>query len=135
MIATIDARVDGAPDPGSLGTLEIKNVSSYVGQRWNEGQPPVEFTVQLQHQMLVTGDQWGSIAALIGGVFFVWCDIPRDDEFCELLVQDVQNFVKRVHDRRPPPPDDKQITTDFLQKLYAIEAPKRIELPIDLVDT
>lgn len=142
MIATIDAGVSGfGPDDQAArglalqghGTLEIKNVNSYVGQRWTGPQePPVEFMVQLQHQLLVTGDQWGSIAALIGGVFFVWADIRRDDEFIGLLVRDVEAFVQRVRDRRPPPADDSTMTAELLQRLYPREKARTIQLPVDL---
>jgi predicted phage-related endonuclease len=90
--------------------------------------------VQLQHQLLVTGDQWGSIAALIGGVFFVWADIERDAEFQQLLVRDVEAFVKRVRDRRPPEADDSTMTTELLQRLYPKEKPITIQLPVDLID-
>jgi len=135
LIATIDAGVLDLDAARGHGTLEIKNVNSYIGQRWTGPQePPVEFMVQLQHQLLVTGDKWGSIAALIGGVFFVWCDIERDDEFCALLVRDVEAFVKRIRDRRPPEADASEHTTELLQRLYPREKAVTIQLPIDLVD-
>lgn len=144
MIATIDAAVTGfAPNDTAAqeaqlkgpGTLEIKNVSSYIGQRWTGPQePPVEFMVQLQHQLFVTGDQWGSVAALIGGVMFVWADIPRDDQFIGLLLRDVEAFVQRVRDKKPPEVDASEHTREVLKRLYPRDEPITIQLPPDVID-
>ena len=67
MAASPDAiiRMAGREGPG---IAEIKNVD-YIQFRdkWTEGEPPVEYLLQLQHQLACTGYLWGAVVALVGG--------------------------------------------------------------------
>ena len=83
LMATLDrVIVDDARGPG---VLEIKTTHAAHREQWAE-EPPLPFLVQVMHQMAVTGYTWGSLAVLIGGQEFLWVDVPRNEEFIQLLV-------------------------------------------------
>lgn len=115
------------------GVLEIKNASSYVGERWKD-EPPIEFQVQVQHQLAVTGHRWGSIAALIGGCVFVWTDIMRDDTFIEKLRELERMFLDDVQAGREPVADGSDETKEFLRWLYPKDNGTSITLPPEWLD-
>ena len=138
MVAAVDRT---QRDPQTIardgeGILEIKNAHFFVGKTWLDTQePPPEFQVQLQHQLVVTGARWGSIAALIGGCRFVWADVPRDEEFIELLIQAEAEFWKRLTDGNPPDPDGTDATKKAIDRLFTRETSGQIiGLPPDIID-
>lgn len=138
MVASVDRYTINPerPDDGE-GVLEIKNAHFFVGKSWlDEQEPPLEFQVQLQHQLSVTGKRWGSIAAVIGGCRFVWADLPRDDEFIELLIQQEAEFWQRLKDQRPPEPDGSEQTSAAIAKLFRSEsaAGQIVALPPEYLD-
>jgi putative phage-type endonuclease len=131
-IASVDRFINGTREGGKLppngkltpGVLEIKNAHFFVSEMWSEennNEPPVEYQIQAQHQMMVTGCQWGSIAALIGGSKFVYADIPRDEEMIALLKAREAEFWQRVLDNRPPEADGSESARETLRKIYPRE--------------
>ena len=54
----------GRPKPG---LLQIKNVDRLVFMRWEDGQPPLQYQLQLQHELACAGYDWGVLAVLVGG--------------------------------------------------------------------
>lgn len=143
MIASVDrftaaVREDTTPAPAEgLGVLEIKNAHLFMADEWgpdNNNEPPVEYQVQAQHQLAVTGLQWCSIAALIGGVKFVWADIRRDDALIEKLIEIEAEFMERLHARRPPDADGSDATAATLKKLYPKDYGTSIDLPVEAIE-
>lgn len=49
------------------GLLQIKNVDWLVFKKWEDGQPPLQYQLQLQHELACTGYSWGAVAVLVGG--------------------------------------------------------------------
>ena len=49
------------------GLLQIKNVDRLIFMKWEEGQPPLQYQLQLQHELACTGYSWGALAVLVGG--------------------------------------------------------------------
>ncbi len=93
MLGTVDFDViDPKRGPG---ILEVKTLGLHRADEWCD-EPPVHYAVQLQHYMAVTGAQWGSFAALIGGQRFVWKDVERN--LFEVVVELGQlfGFVRAV---------------------------------------
>lgn len=137
MVATVDRWVMRDPrDPVAEqdGILEIKNAHFFMGDQWTD-EPPVEYQVQLQHQLAVTGLRWGSIAALIGGTRFVWADIERDDAFIEALVAEERKFwYEHVLKHTPPPVDGSAETADILKRLYPRDVGSSVALPSEALD-
>lgn len=143
MIAAVDRYTLAKPDEPDVlpmqrtseGVLEIKNASIFMANDWLDLQePPVEFQVQVQHQMAVTGAQWGSIACLIGGSTFVWKDIARDDEFIDMLIEKEREFWNRLLNREPPPIDGSNLTRAVIGKMHPRDTGTVIELPPDAAD-
>jgi len=112
------------------GVLEIKTTNSRNADHWAD-EPPARFQVQVQHQLAVTGAEWGSLAVLIGGQDFKWYDVPRNDDFINLvLLPKVEEFMERLASNDPPPADASESSAKALAKLYASEtAGKIITLP------
>lgn len=120
----------------ATGVLELKNVSSYVASRWLDlGEVPIEYQLQLQHQLLVTGAPWGSIAALIGGVTFRWCDYEADEELQAMLLTEELAFWHRIQADEPPPADGSDSTRELLHKLHAKTGEGVVvPMPVELLD-
>jgi predicted phage-related endonuclease len=78
--------------------------------------------------LLVTGCQWGSIAALIGGQKFVSFDVQRNDLFIQALLRKELDFWHRVQDGTPPPPVGAD--NALLATIYSPEDPEGVvDLP------
>ena len=121
------------PPCEGVGVLEVKNADIHLGSEWTS-EPPIEYQVQLQHQLAVTGYQWGSIAALIGGNHFVWQDLKRDEDFIAILMAEEEKFYKRLLEKTPPPPDGSDGTKKLLAQLYPKDTGVSIALPVEAVD-
>lgn len=145
MIASVDRFVVGhtgdggmpLPQPG-VGVLEIKNAHLMMRDEWtgdeSNHEPPVEYQVQLQHQLAVTGAQWGSIAALIGGVSFLWQDLARDEDLIARLIDLETDFRRRLELRDPPSADGSEATRETLKALYPKDDGRAIALPPDALE-
>jgi len=133
MCATIDREI--WDDKRRLeGVLEIKTASGFKAKEWTE-EPPVEYQIQIQHQMIVTGCHWGSFAVLIGGQQFLWCDVEKNEKFCDYLIQQEWEFWKRVEAKDPPPPGDPaESAHEALQRLYPKDTGETIALPGEFID-
>lgn len=127
---------ESRPVNGRMGLLEIKNASIYVADEWNEetGEPPLEYQVQVQHQLMVTGLQWASIAALIGGSKFVWAEVARDEEFIAALRKAELEFLWHLDNDVPPPADGSNATKDLLRRIYPRDTGEIITLPPEALD-
>ena len=127
MIAHLD-RVIEDTDRGT-GLLEIKTTSAFNKKDW-EIEPPVYYQIQLQHQLAITGHDWGAIVVLIGGQELVYQDMPRNDRLIEHLEDEEAAFWRNVQDRRPPAVDYER-DTENLKKLHEAKRNSTIELPAD----
>lgn len=115
--------------------LECKVVAGWIGDRWAE-EPPLEYQVQLQIQMLCTGARWGSLAALIGWPPRpVWVDFERNDRFLAAALPRVEEFWQRVVDRRPPDPDPPvSASAAAVRALWPADTGETITLPVDTLE-
>lgn len=125
LAATLDrlTLVDGIWIP-----LELKTAHASLSKNWQD-EPPLEYVVQVQAEMMVWGSDRASLAGLIGGQQFVWLDIMADREFQEMLYQEIQAFYRRIETGEVPPMDGTPGTRDLLKKLYAGEGGEVISLP------
>lgn len=114
------------------GVLEVKNVDISKGRDWEETQePPLIYQVQVQHQLMVTGAKWASIAALVGGNRFMWADIQRDDELIAMIREIEAAFWAGVIAGEAPAVDGSDSTKELLARLYPKDTGEVVELPID----
>lgn len=132
MFATLDAW-QHHPDYSVRLPLEIKTGSISLAGEWKE-EAPLEYVVQIQHQMAVTGTPLASVAALIGGQRFRWGDIPRDDVFIAKLIEIETEFWQRLIDRNPPPVDGTEQTKRTLAKVFSDVTGEVIALPPEAID-
>lgn len=130
LLANLDRVIPDSNDPG---VLEIKTCSAFRKHEW-EDEPPLLPQVQLQHQLLVTGYRWGSIAVLIGGQKLKWWDLERNDNFIAVLLEREEEFWERVKKYDPPMPDHMDATTEALLHLYPQDTGEIVELPPDIVE-
>jgi putative phage-type endonuclease len=132
MLATLDRII--LPSGGkSHGVLEIKTTGSHHEGEW-DGDAPTAYQCQLQHQLIVTGWTWGSLAVLIGGQKFRYLDLERNDRFCAFLVEREEEFWDRVQREDPPPVDASDSTREALKRLYPQDSGEKIALPGDALE-
>ncbi|WP_062359823.1 YqaJ viral recombinase family nuclease [Vreelandella aquamarina] len=110
MLANIDRRIVGVTDAQSAwlelvmgqtvkgpGVAELKNVE--FAQGWGRpdnvhttgglcttGEVPEDYFIQVQHQLAVTGYEWGFLVVTIAGWETRWYPILRDDELIDDLI-------------------------------------------------
>lgn len=142
LMATLDRRVSvlAAPPANIIvppaigdGVLEIKTTNAWNKAEWEE-EPPLYYQVQVQHQMMVTALEWGSLAVLIGGQEFLWQDHTRNDGFIVKLMALEIEFWDRVQRRDPPPPDASESSSEALKLLYPQEERDTCVLPAELIE-
>jgi putative phage-type endonuclease len=111
--------------------LEAKNIGLRMESRWEDGPDPYHLW-QCQHQLLVTGCDKMSIAALVGGQQHIWADVYRDDIMINRLIYAGEKFWKLVESRTPPEPTAADKGT--LKRMYPQDDGQVIELPAVLED-
>jgi putative phage-type endonuclease len=130
-------RENAVPTPPGIGITEIKNADFFIADQWSEdnnNEPPIEYQIQLQHQLMVTGLLWGSIAALIGGNSFLWADRKRDEALIAVLAEREAEFWRRVELRDPPPADGSEATKDVLRLVYPKDTGEVVTLGPESID-
>ncbi|KKN36573.1 hypothetical protein LCGC14_0772430 [marine sediment metagenome] len=135
MICTPDATQVGHPtnDPPGFqkrGDLQIKTANQYKLCEWQD-EPPLAYQVQLQHELAVTGDEWGTLAVLIGGQTSREFDFLRNERFIAALMEQEEAFWDRVQSGNPPPVDGSKATTSALLKLHPEDSGEAIDLPAE----
>jgi len=129
MCCTIDRSILG----DKPGILSIKNVVGFKKAEWAD-EPPVEYQIQLQHEMIVLNRAWASFAVLFNGNDFGWYDVQRNDRFCAYLTQEEKKFWERVQNMQPPPPDvPADSCREALRRLYPNETGSTITLPGEFI--
>jgi putative phage-type endonuclease len=113
--ATPDGVVFG---PERIGLLQIKNVSYWVGREWQNSPPPY-VQLQVQWEMLVTGDSRTDVACLIGGSDYQCFTIHRDDSTIASLVKIASDFWRRIETRTPPTIDNSEACKEHFEKRFA----------------
>lgn len=130
--ATLDREVEAFDERGP-GCMDAKNVAVFKAQDWSDT-PPLLYQVQLQAQMEVTGYRWGSLAALIGGNTFRWCDVERNESFIELMRKKCMEFWNLIETQTPPPIDGSASTAAALARMFPQETGEAVALPGEALD-
>ena len=113
--------------------MEIKNVQQHVFDSW-QGEIPIYYMMQVQHQLMVTGLDAAYFVVCVGGrtPLRSWL-VPRDEEMIAHQITIGAAFWKMVEDGTPPPADQKD--TEAIGQRYrkaSADAPA-VELEPDLV--
>lgn len=133
LFATLDRNVADPTRVETPGVLECKAVSVWGPMDLWRVEAPLLYQVQLQAQLAVTGREWGSVAALLGGTRPVYHDYARNDRFIDAMLLAVQQFWKCVERREPPPPDITPSVRDALHRLWPEDSGVEIAMPEDKV--
>lgn len=133
-ICTHDRLIEAIDDRGA-GVLSVKYMNPIANQDWEETWVerggPIDYKVQTQHEMSVSGLRWGSFAVLIWGVGVRWCDFELNANFEEALVEEEHDFWRRVQVGDPPPVDGSESTREALKRLYPQDNGKAVDLPAE----
>lgn len=116
----------------SEGCVEVKHSNQFNESQWRSGVPR-HYYIQLQHQLAVTGCEWGAIVCLLGNTQLLVNVFDRCDETISRIEDAIDVFWDYVQ-RREPPLHMEPLTLDAVNALYPAETPgKKITLP-DFVD-
>jgi len=129
MIATVDA-LQERDDRAGEGVLEIKTTSAFNEKEWDP-EPPLYYQVQVQHQLAVTGLEWGSLAVLIGGQKMIYRDVERNAKFIATMTELETEFWEMVKAEEPPEPDGSRATLATLKRMYPKDNEETVALPLD----
>lgn len=113
-LCTLDG-IQVTDDSRGPGVVEVKCTG--LVERWDDGVPPY-VTVQQQHQLAVTGYEWGSTAVLFNGREFFWKDFERDEEIIEQILRMEESFWQRVQLLEPPDPQGSDDDRKIIAKLF-----------------
>lgn len=121
---TLDGTIVPIDDRGP-GVFEAKTASFFKREEWAE-EPPLQYQIQNQHQLAVTGWTWGGDAVLIGGQRFLHTDFAANLGFQALLIQKLEVFWESVVKEVPPPVDGSDGAKDLLARLFPRQEPGKI---------
>ncbi len=111
-----------------LGLLQIKNVDRLIFMKWEDGQPPLQYQLQLQHELACTGLVWGAIAVLVGGNDLKVFEYDAHPGAIARIKDAVRNFWGSVRSGHQP----KAVADDYeiLKELYP-ESQRLVDLSAD----
>jgi putative phage-type endonuclease len=116
MTASLDGLI---VDDGGLGVIELKNIHFFNRDEWSEDAGPLKYQIQLQHQLAVTGLEFGYLFGLVGGQEPYAHRINRNDEFIsKALVPMCEKFFKLMQSQTPPEIDGSEATARALTLLH-----------------
>ncbi|WP_043291255.1 YqaJ viral recombinase family protein [Pseudoxanthomonas spadix] len=114
MLANIDREVVGSPE---VQILECKTGGEFGSRLWKDGVPEY-ITLQVQHQLAVTGKAAADVAVLLCGQQLHIHRIERDEEVISRLVVLEARFWELVEADTPPPADGSESAARALRELY-----------------
>ncbi len=82
-----------------LGLIEMKNTEAWFRKNWVDGAPD-HYYIQLQHQLLVLGLDWGVLVAKVGAGDMIAHIYDADRKLHEEIKTDAAEFWKEVEDGR-----------------------------------
>lgn len=119
LIASID-RFQIDAQRAKPGVLEIKTDGEGRPSEWLS-EPPLYYRCQLQHQLLVTRLEWGTLACLFRGNALRWLDDEPHDKLHAAMLTKLTAFWERVEKQNPPEPT--KLSADALRYLYPSQRP------------
>lgn len=114
MLANIDREVIGSPE---VQILECKTAGEFGSRLWKDGVPEY-ITLQVQHQLAVTGKAAADVAVLLCGQQLQIHRIERDEEVISRLIVLETRFWQFVETDTPPPADGSESAANALRQLY-----------------
>lgn len=104
---------------GQKAGLECKTVSPYSSDKWNDGNIPLHYQMQVQYYLAVSGFDCWYIAAVIFGREFLIRKIERDEELINYLIDIERGFwYNNVLAGIMPEPDGSDNCSEMIAKMY-----------------
>lgn len=113
--------------PDRVAGAEAKSLDPFALDDWQESVPE-HYLDQLQASMLVTGLPCWYIGARIGRRF-KWARVEADPEWREANLPALLEFVRRIREEDPPPPDGSDADEDALGARFPKDNGTTIALP------
>lgn len=103
-----DCRVQH-PERGD-GLLQIKNVDALIFAKWPRSEsgavePPMNYQLQVQHELACTGKPWGALAVLVGGNRLEIFEFERHEGVIARIEAEVTRFWQSIEAGEEPQPD------------------------------
>lgn len=118
------------------GVLQIKCCDGFAYRHWKDDdtgiiEPPMQYELQVQHEMAVSNRQWGVLAVLVGGNQLVLFERERHQPTIDRIEKAIADFWRSIKDNIEPMPDyDRDL--EAIRALYAeSESGKEIDLSTD----
>lgn len=124
----LTANIDGYVDLGNgeYAVLEIKTAGNYAESDWNDG-CPIEYYLQVQLYLYITGMKKAFIAVLIGGNNFKYLGIESDEDTIQTIICCAKQFWQLVQTDTPPAVTDKD--NALLATLYPSSKAVTVKMP------
>ncbi len=111
--------------------LEIKTVDWLQFRNWPDGEPPLNYMLQLQHQMAVTKRDWGVVGVLVGGNEAKPYYFERHPGAIAKIESAVADFWDSIRENKSPKPDF-EADCGLISNLYSeVEGGKVLDLSQD----
>jgi predicted phage-related endonuclease len=127
-----------APDRIDRG-LELKNRSAHQSHLFGEPGTdivPMDIAAQCHWSMEVYGLEVWDVAVLIGGNYFTWYRLHRDEDIIAALMEKGHDFWhNHVLKRVPPPADGSEAYTEYLKKTFAKHTEVMLEANEDIAES
>lgn len=121
LIANLDRIIRPSNGEGR-GILEVKTASSMAVKQWGT-EIPLSYFAQVEHQLNVTGMEWGVLALLVDGREFQTFDVKRDDAFIAMMQSVLIDFWENhVLTHTPPDPTVSDLEIQTVPPDSVIEA-------------
>lgn len=88
-----------------LGTVSIKTTDERFFKDWERDGIPLNYQIQAQQELAITGLAWGTLAVAFGRRKLRWFDFDRNERFIEALLVKLDEFWRMVETQTPPPID------------------------------
>jgi len=115
--------------------VEFKDTHQFMLGEWANG-IPLQFQVQLQHQMLCSGLDWAHIGVIVSlddqeeDAFRVYT-MQRNQRFIDKMLERLIEFWSMVQTKTQPKVDAHKATTQALRDIYPQETEGKVLEPTD----
>ncbi len=126
MIANLDGYIESED-----AVVEAKTASSYKLDEWSGDNIPIEYVLQGQHYLAVTGCSKVYYPVLVGGNTFFVKEMTRDEELISMIIDAESKFWHEHIEKRIPPEMTGAVDAkELLDKLYPVSREgTKVELP------
>lgn len=107
-------------EDGQHVAIEMKGINAFsIRSEWDvhSGKAPLKYTIQLQHQLAVTGWGKGYLVAL-SGLDVYKIEVQRHEGLIKMMLDEYDDFWKLVKSKKEPEIDDSEATCLAINRVY-----------------